>query len=250
MANTSSLFHLQICPPGESILVRIGVWCQSVSESFQILLFPLQQNLTQLWFTPTPTFNRCLLQTVPILLPLAFLLTLLPFHLCLLFRQHRPQRPTSSIPLNLYNISRFLAVAVVIAVALLRFGYNLYFYMADCSRYSVAGVDLINSLLTMGTYVSFLGSKMVPKFSVNFPFSPVPLWHPPTRPPSSWHPHIRSRMALYCHLPFSRPSPAVHVPAINKPEYSSWILLEPRRMCSLFDSSTRPTGTLHLDLFC
>ena len=80
-----------------------------------------------LWNTNSPRFSRCFLSTVPPLVPSLFLWALTPFEVY--FNWYRRLKdlslPVRPIPYNLYNVSRLVAVLVVVGVALVQFTYQL-----------------------------------------------------------------------------------------------------------------------------
>lgn len=83
------------------------------------------------WNCPTPCFSRCFLKTIPVVAPLLLLLICVPVELYLLshkkkrFTKHQhelqQQLQQQPIPLNMFNLTRLLAVAVIVGINALQF---------------------------------------------------------------------------------------------------------------------------------
>ena len=95
-----------------------------------------------------PAFNRCLQQTILVAGPLAILCIFGPINLYCLRKYRRKEQST---PFNLYNVSRLLAVVLIILVNFTQFFYDFWF---GSFHYQIAWMDLASFSLNGLIYVS------------------------------------------------------------------------------------------------
>lgn len=106
-------------------------------------------NYTELWNSTLPRFNDCFQRTIPIWFPSSILWIFAPFQIYQLASRYE-QSPT--IPLNRYNLSRFISIFSIIIIGSIKLVYELLF-KNDTS--STAEANYIGSVLNILTFILF-----------------------------------------------------------------------------------------------
>lgn len=134
-----------------------------------------------LWNSTVPQFSKCFLKSIPFWIPAIFLWIFATAEIYILLNGHRT-RKLPPIPVNTYNIIRFLCIIIVILVNLVQMSYDLCYFepflrifnQSDDnssnfnSIYTATTNDISASILNIATFVNYLEFQFL--FYNNFLF--------------------------------------------------------------------------------